>query len=201
MGPVFRLLPSPVRPVFRLPSSPVRSRPLPSGSVSRLPSSVRSSVFRPVFRLPSGLPSSVRPSVFPCLPSSCLAVVSLSSSAGCATYHSVLLPLAPSHYSWSVNLYSSSHICLHNLKIATTPGSARAGPSLVCRLRLPVRPVSRLPSPVSRLPSSVFRLPSRLPSSVRSRPLPSAPVRVRLPSSPVFRLPSTRVLNTSLGYA
>ena len=43
-SPVFRLPSSVFRPVFRLPSAPVRSRPLPSGSVSRL---LPSSVFRP----------------------------------------------------------------------------------------------------------------------------------------------------------
>ena len=190
-----RLPSSPVSRPSRLPSSVV-SRPLPSAPVRvRLPSSV----FRPVFRLPSGLPSSVRPSVFR---------PAFRLPSGLPSFHAFRLPVSPSlvfHRRPAVQP-TTAYCCPLHLRI--TPGQSiyilpHTYASTTLKLRQPrVQPELDLalcavsvfpsvPSPVSRLPSPVFRLPSSVPSSV-FRPLPSAPVRSRPGPSPIFsRLPSS----------
>ena len=187
MGPVFRLLPSPVRPVFRLPSSPVRSRPLPSGSVSRLPSSVRSSVFRPVFRLPSGLPSfhAFRLPVSPSLVFHRRPAVQ-PTTAYCCPLH---LRITPGKSIYILpHTYASTTLKLRQPRVQPELDLALCAVSVFPSVP---SPVSRLPSPVFRLPSSVFRPVFRLPSApVRSRPLPSGSDSRLLPSS-VFRPPES----------
>ena len=133
---------------------------------------LRSSVFRPAFRLPSGLPS----------------------------FHAFRLPVSPSlvfHRRPAVQP-TTAYCCPLHLRI--TPGQSiyilphtyasttlkSRQPRVQPELDLALCAVSvfpSVPSPVSRLPSSVFRLPSSVPSSV-FRPLPSAPVRSMFP----FRL-------------